>query len=146
MPIKHPTSGGQACGQITAVQQTFHLVKSNFFYLSALMVKTHSCSPEVKPRPKKTIHTLTFTSSNTRSYSCSLSYTAVTKCVAHYQSNDKDSTQCLLACILHTAALNTDPDSCLPEVQPRKMKTLTFTSSLNTPSYSCSLSYTAITR
>ena len=43
MPIKRPTSGGQAHGQEAAVQQTFHLVRSSFFYLSALMVRTE-CS------------------------------------------------------------------------------------------------------
>ena len=30
MPIKHLTSGGQACNQEAAVQQTFHLVGSIF--------------------------------------------------------------------------------------------------------------------
>ena len=40
-----------------------------------------------------------------------------------FSTNDKDSTQCLLACILHTAALNTDPDSCTPEVKPHPLKT-----------------------
>ena len=34
----------------------------------------------------------------------------------------KDSTQRLLAYILYTATLNTDPDSCPPEVKPRPMK------------------------
>ena len=29
----------------------------------------------------------------------------------------------LLACIVHTAALNTDPNSCPPEVKPHTMKT-----------------------
>ena len=32
--------------------------------------------------------------------------------------------QRLLACIMHTDALNTDPDSCPPEVKPRPMKTI----------------------
>ena len=36
----------------------------------------------------------------------------------------KDSTQHLLACVMHTDALNTDPDSCPPEVKPRPMKTI----------------------
>ena len=43
MPIKRPTSGGQACDQEVAVLCTFHLERSNFFYLSALMVRTE-CS------------------------------------------------------------------------------------------------------
>ena len=43
MSIKHPTSGGQACDQEAAVQWTFHLEKSSFFYLSTLMVRTQ-CS------------------------------------------------------------------------------------------------------
>ena len=30
----------------------------------------------------------------------------------------------LLACILHTTVLNTDPNSCPPEVKPRPMKTI----------------------
>ena len=38
-------------------------------------------------------------------------------------TNGKDSMG-LLACILRTGALNTDPDSCLPEVKPRPMKTI----------------------
>ena len=37
-------------------------------------------------------------------------------------SNGKD--QHLLACILPTAALNTDPNSCPPEVKPHPMKTI----------------------
>ena len=41
-----------------------------------------------------------------------------------FSTNGKDSTQHLLACILYTAALNTDPDSCPPEVKPRSMKTI----------------------
>ena len=53
MPIKCPTSGGQACNQEAAVQRTFHLERSidissvsyiyersSFFYLLALMVRT----------------------------------------------------------------------------------------------------------
>ena len=51
-PIKHPTSGGQARDQEAAVQQTFHLVRSSFFYLSALglnatltsLYYAHSCT------------------------------------------------------------------------------------------------------
>ena len=43
MSIKHPTSGGQTRNQEAAVQQIFHLEKSSFFYLSALMVRTQ-CS------------------------------------------------------------------------------------------------------
>ena len=43
MPIKRPTSGGQVRDQEAAVQQTFHLERSSFFYLSALMVRTE-CS------------------------------------------------------------------------------------------------------
>ena len=68
MSIKCPSSGGQACDQ-AAVQQTFHLERSSFFYLSSLMVRTrcialtsqyyahrytkHPCPLEVKPRPMK---------------------------------------------------------------------------------------------
>ena len=40
MSIKRPTSGGQARAQEAAVQQIFHLGRSSFFYLSALMVRT----------------------------------------------------------------------------------------------------------
>ena len=40
MSIKRSTSGGQACAQEAAVQQIFHLERSSFFYLSALMVRT----------------------------------------------------------------------------------------------------------
>ena len=40
MPIKRPTSGGQAHDQEAAVHRAFHLVRSNFFYFSALMVRT----------------------------------------------------------------------------------------------------------
>ena len=40
MSIKRPTSGGQARTQEAAVQQIFHLERSSFFYLSALMVRT----------------------------------------------------------------------------------------------------------
>ena len=39
MPIKCPTSRGQARDQEAAVQRTFYLVRNSFFYLSALMVK-----------------------------------------------------------------------------------------------------------
>ena len=39
-------------------------------------------------------------------------------------SNGKNSTKCLLAYILYTTALNTDPDSCPPEVKLRPMKTI----------------------
>ena len=38
MPIKHPTSGEQVHNQEAAVQRTLDLVRSSFFYLSALMV------------------------------------------------------------------------------------------------------------
>ena len=31
MSIKHPTSGGQVRAQEAAVQQIFHLVRSNFY-------------------------------------------------------------------------------------------------------------------
>ena len=41
-----------------------------------------------------------------------------------FSTNGKDSTQRLLACIMHTDALNTDPDSCPPDVKPRPMKTI----------------------
>ena len=75
MSIKHPTSGGQACDQEAAVQRTFHFVRSSFFYLSALMVRTQHST--------------------------------------YY-----------IACILHTAVLNTDPNSCPPEVKPHPMKTI----------------------
>ena len=43
MPIKHPTSRGQVHDQEVAVQWTFHLVRSSFLYLSALMLRTQ-CS------------------------------------------------------------------------------------------------------
>ena len=33
MSIKRPTSGGQACAQEAAVEQSFHLERSSFFYL-----------------------------------------------------------------------------------------------------------------
>ena len=39
-------------------------------------------------------------------------------------TNGKDATQCLLACTMHTDALNTDPDSCPLEVKPHPMKTI----------------------
>ena len=70
MPIKRPTSGRQEA----AVLQTFHLVRSSFFYLSAQMVRTQR--------------------------------------------------KRLLACILHTAVLNTDHNSCPPEVMPCPMKSI----------------------
>jgi len=41
-----------------------------------------------------------------------------------FKQQGKDSTQRLLAYILYTAMLNTDPDSCPPEVKPRPMKTI----------------------
>ena len=41
-----------------------------------------------------------------------------------FSTNGKDSTQRLLACITHTDALNTDPDSWPPEVKPHPMKTI----------------------
>ena len=40
IPINHPTSGEQARAQGAAVQQIFHLERTSFFYLSALMVRT----------------------------------------------------------------------------------------------------------
>ena len=40
-----------------------------------------------------------------------------------FSTNGKDSTQHLQACIMHMAVLNTDPDSCPPEVKPCPMKT-----------------------
>ena len=43
MSIKHLTTGGQTCDQEAAVQQTFHLERSIFFYLSVLIVRTR-CS------------------------------------------------------------------------------------------------------
>ena len=63
--------------QEAAVQQTFHLERSSFFYLSVLMVSTYAvwhllpcildaaavnpdtkfCPPEVKPHPQKTTYT-----------------------------------------------------------------------------------------
>ena len=43
MSIKRPTSGGQTRDQEAAVQQTFHLERNSFFYLSVLMVRTR-CS------------------------------------------------------------------------------------------------------
>ena len=42
MSIKRPTSGGQTYNQEAAVQQTFYL-RTSFFYLSALTVRTR-CS------------------------------------------------------------------------------------------------------
>ena len=73
--VQCPTARGQVCDQKAAIQQIFHLERSNLFYLSAAMVKTqhstfppvfstepalntdlHSHTPEVKPRPMKTIH------------------------------------------------------------------------------------------
>ena len=42
-----------------------------------------------------------------------------------FQANGKDSTTWrLLACILHTAALSTNPDSCPLEVKPRPIKAI----------------------
>ena len=43
MSIKRPISGGQTRNQEAAVQRTFHLERSSFFYLSLLMVRTR-CS------------------------------------------------------------------------------------------------------
>jgi len=43
MSIKLPTSGGQVRDQEAAVQRIFHLVRSSFLYLSALVVRTQ-CS------------------------------------------------------------------------------------------------------
>ena len=43
MSIERPTSGGQTCDEEAAVQRTFHLERSSFFYLSVLMVRTQ-CS------------------------------------------------------------------------------------------------------
>ena len=43
MSIMRPTSGGQTRNQEAAVQWTFHLERSSFFYLSVLMVRTQ-CS------------------------------------------------------------------------------------------------------
>ena len=40
MSIKRPTSGGQTRNQEAAVQRTFHLERSSFFYVSVLMVRT----------------------------------------------------------------------------------------------------------
>ena len=40
MSIKRPTSGGQTRAQEAAVQKIFHLERSSFFYLSALLVRT----------------------------------------------------------------------------------------------------------
>ena len=40
MSIKRPTSGGQARDQEAAVQRTFHLERSSFFYLQTAMVRT----------------------------------------------------------------------------------------------------------
>ena len=60
MPIKPPTSGGQAHDQEAVVQQTFHFVRNSFFSLSALAcilytaalnTGPNSCPLEVKPRP-----------------------------------------------------------------------------------------------
>ena len=54
-------------------------------------------------------------------------------CIADLSSSEKqlflsfgtkDLMYRLLACILHTAALNTDPDSCPPEVKSHPMKTI----------------------
>ena len=41
-----------------------------------------------------------------------------------FSTNGKDSTWCLLASILCTAALNTDPNSCPLKVKRRPMKTI----------------------
>ena len=53
MSIKHHTSGGQMRNQEAAVQWTFHLERSSFYYHSALMVRTqckaYSCT---KHRPR----------------------------------------------------------------------------------------------
>ena len=46
MSIKRPTSGRQARAQEAAVQQIFHLERSSFFYLSALMVRTQRSAYE----------------------------------------------------------------------------------------------------
>ena len=84
--VQCPTPRGQVCDQKAAIQQIFHLERSNLFYLSAAgdqrgsrpereKVKTqhstfppvfstepalntdlHSHTPEVKPCPMKTIH------------------------------------------------------------------------------------------
>ena len=43
MSIKCPTSGGQTHDEEADVQRTFHLERSSFFYLPALMVRTR-CS------------------------------------------------------------------------------------------------------
>ena len=45
MSAKRPTSRGQTRGQEAAVQRTFHLERSSFFYLSALMVRTQRSTP-----------------------------------------------------------------------------------------------------
>ena len=39
MSIKCPTSGGQTRNQEAAVQQTFHLERSNFFHLSVIVIR-----------------------------------------------------------------------------------------------------------
>ena len=44
IPIKRPISGWQTCHQEAAVQRIFHLQRTSFFYLSAIMVRTW-CSP-----------------------------------------------------------------------------------------------------
>ena len=43
MSIKHPTSGGQMCNQEAAVQRTFHLERSIFFFFFSLIISTR-CS------------------------------------------------------------------------------------------------------
>ena len=43
---------------------------------------------------------------------------------AAFCTDSKDLLQRLLACVLHAAALNTDPNSCPPEVRPHLMKTI----------------------
>ena len=47
--IKHPTSEGQARAHEAAAQQTSNLVRSSFFYLSTLTVRTSS--PPLSPPP-----------------------------------------------------------------------------------------------
>ena len=56
--------------------------------------------------------------------SCTVNLSPCEKQLLLQYINGKGATKCLLACILHTAALNTDPDSCPPEAKPCPMKTI----------------------
>ena len=55
MSIKRPTSGGQTRDEEAAVQQTFHLERSSFFYLSLLMVRTRCSTTTIDNIPSQGI-------------------------------------------------------------------------------------------